>query len=434
LKSQKQNIIELHSEEMNDILTRPPHILVRSGTVVICTIIFFVLTGSFFFKYPDIVTGEIVITTQNPPVWLVAKASGKIKELNYTDKSNVLENKIIAVIENPATTDDVLKIKSLLTQCLITDSSFHIPAELFCNKYELGDMQNLFSAFLKSRVDYTNFLSLNIIDKERQALNIQIEGHKKHTSILQRQLALKREELEIVRSSHLRNEKLLAIEAISKEAFEKSYGVILNYLQAIEQLEAEIAKENIETGQIEESLSKLSLQYQREKNDLLSDLNGSLGELESAILAWEQMYLLITPIKGIVTFNVFWTNNQYVNQGDRVFAVVPNNTGEIYGRARFSETMSGKIKNGQQVNIRVAGYPYIEYGTVIGRVSNVSLVAADNTYLVDVYLINRLITNTGISLNFTGELTGEAEIITDDRSIAERILAPLKYLIYNYMR
>ena len=54
--------IELRSEEMQDILTRPPHILVRSGISVICAVIFILLTGSFFFSYPDIVTGEITIT------------------------------------------------------------------------------------------------------------------------------------------------------------------------------------------------------------------------------------------------------------------------------------------------------------------------------------------------------------------------------------
>jgi hypothetical protein len=50
------------------------------------------------------------------------------------------------------------------------------------------------------------------------------------------------------------------------------------------------------------------------------------------------------------------------------------------------------VKIGQVVNIKLNGYPYMEYG---------------------------LVTTTGTSLSFTGELSGIAEIITDDRSFGE---------------
>ena len=95
--------------------------------------------------------------------------------------------------------------------------------------------------------------------------------------------------------------------------------------------------------------------------------------------------------------------------------------------------MSGKIKEGHRVNIKVYGYPYMEYGTLHGNVATISLISNENFYYINVELLSELKTNTGKILNFTGEMTGEAEIITDDRSLLSRVLSPLKYLIKEHI-
>ncbi|GHT63706.1 hemolysin [Bacteroidia bacterium] len=423
--TEKAKEIELRSEEMQDILSRPPHILVRSGISVICAIILLLIAGSFFFSYPDIVNGEILITTGNPPVWLIARTNGKIKELNCLDKQQVKAGEILAVIENPAKTNDVLKIKNLLS----CDRSFSPDAN-----YELGNIQNVFSTFMKATIDYNNFLSLGATQKEKEALNTQISGHKVYTSNLRKQLELKQKELEIAASAYEREMHLFEKGTISKAEKETAESAWLNARQSLQQIRTTIASDGIESAQLQESLSKLDIQHQREQNSLLSTLKTATNELETAIENWEQTYLLISPTGGTVTFNTFWTNNQFVNPGDKVLAVIPENPGKIAGRIKSPESMSGKIKPGQRINIKINGYPYMEYGTLQGMVKTISLVPNENNYAIEVDLANGLTTNTGKTLGFTGELTGLAEIITDDRSLFERIFAPLKYLLKKHVR
>ena len=67
--------IELRSEEVQDILTRVPHWMIRWGNVVILLLLFLVFLVSWFVKYPDIIATEIVITTQIPPEKLIARNS-----------------------------------------------------------------------------------------------------------------------------------------------------------------------------------------------------------------------------------------------------------------------------------------------------------------------------------------------------------------------
>lgn len=89
---------------------------------------------------------------------------------------------------------------------------------------------------------------------------------------------------------------------------------------------------------------------------------------------------------------------------------------------------------GQRVNISVTGYPYMEFGFLTGKVVSVSLLAdEENTYTVTVNLPQDLRTSYGRTLEFKGELTGTAEVMTDERSVTERLFSPLRYLWEKYL-
>ena len=105
---------ELRSEEVQDILTRVPHWMLRWGTVLIFAIILMLCFVSWFVKYPDIVSTEIVITTAIPPEKLVARTSGRIETILVQDKSTVKENTPLAIIQNSADYKNVFLLKSIL--------------------------------------------------------------------------------------------------------------------------------------------------------------------------------------------------------------------------------------------------------------------------------------------------------------------------------
>ena len=76
--------------------------------------------------------------------------------------------------------------------------------------------------------------------------------------------------------------------------------------------------------------------------------------------------------------------------------------------------------------------PYIEYGILVGTISNISLVPDDdNFYFIDVTLTNELTTTYNKQLEFKHEMFGQAEIITKDLRLIERVLNQLKDLINN---
>ena len=93
---------------------------------------------------------------------------------------------------------------------------------------------------------------------------------------------------------------------------------------------------------------------------------------------------------------------------------------------------AGKVLIGQDVNVKLNNYPYMEFGMVKGKVDDISLVPSDDDdYLVEVIFPNGLKTNYGINLNFNQKMLGHAEIITEEIPLIVRIIRPVKSLIKN---
>ena len=168
--------------------------------------------------------------------------------------------------------------------------------------------------------------------------------------------------------------------------------------------------------------------YLDQKNKYRSEMLQAFNNLKSEVSNWELTYLMRSPIEGIVTFTKFWSENQNVTQGNKVFTVVPGNLGELIGKVELPIRGSGKVKPGFNVNVKFDNYPYMEYGMVKAKVKNVSLVPEDNYYMVEVTFPNGLVTNYDKPLDLQNNLMGQAEIITEDLKLIQRIFNPLKAL------
>lgn len=424
--------IELRSDEVQEILSRPPHSLIRYGISIICGVMLVLFVGSFFFHYPDIVEGDVVITTENPPVWLVAKSTGKMKELLCSDKQEVKQGDLLAVIDNSASTADVQHLTRLLAIVQISDSSFFIPKELLVKSFELGVLQSSFSAFTKATMNFDNFLTLNLTTQEKGSLQKQIVNRSVYSSNLRRQLEMKKRELIISKSAYERDKTLYAQKVISTSDIENAEQIYLNKQQELQQLQTSISLVNVESSQMRESVNKLSMQYLQEKHQLFSELKSAQRELIAAIENWQQSYLLIASQSGVVTFNTFWKRNQFINAGEKVFAIVSHKPGQLLGKVKIPTSGSGKVKLNQKVNIKVAGYPYLEYGFLQAKTRCISLVSNDNFYTVEVEFPKGLRSTINKEMKFSGELIGSAEIITENRSLMQRLFTPMKSLMDKY--
>jgi HlyD family secretion protein len=166
-----------------------------------------------------------------------------------------------------------------------------------------------------------------------------------------------------------------------------------------------------------------------EKEKLLTIMNEAFMNLKAQIRIWKINYLLLSPVDGTVTFTKYWSENQTVVEGEPVLYVVPENAGELVGRTNLRMQRSGKVKIGYTVNIKLSSFPYLEYGMVRGLVKSKSLVPSGDGYMIEISLPDGLTTLYGNKLEFTQNMQGTAEIITENIRLLQKIINPFRYLV-----
>lgn len=428
---EQEKDIELRSEEVQEILTRPPHALVRWGITVFFGLLALFFIGGCFFKYPDTVDATVTVTTEHPPVWIVARGSGKLEELYRHDRDSVYAGDIIAVLDNPAVTSDVLALKEELAGFAITDSC--VLAMKFTERWALGSIQAAYASFLRNLTDYRNFLTLDLYEQKVEATVRELNEYRNYIGHLQRQVELDKQQSSIAETVHDREKGLYEDGLTAKAEYEKAQQELLSKRQGTEQLMTSLSTARIQEAQLEQSMIETKMEREREKNTQLTALKTALDELKTQMDDWELSFLFVSPANGILSYNDVWQKNQNVNGGDKVFSIVAEDTGAIIGKIKLPDSGSGKVKPGQRVNISVTGYPYMEFGFLTGQVQTVSLLADEaGTYTVTVSLPQELNTSYGKTLDFSGELAGTAQILTDERSVTARLLSPLQYLWEKY--
>lgn len=421
--------IQLRSEEVQEILSHVPHWLIRWGITVILMVIIILILASWFVKYPDTVAARVVFTTEVPPVHLMARSNGRIALL-VKDKEEVQKDDFLAVIENPASTEDALKLNKMLED--IRDVIYSRPIDLekitINESLDLGTLQNAFSSFASVINDARRFSSISFYRSQRQALTARLRYYKELNQGLEDQMKLLTEEIAISRGIYLDDSVLYEQGAGTKPEMNRSKANYLQNRRTRQNLESSVIQNTIQIAQLQAQIDELLLKEEQESGQLQAGIITAYENLESELQGWRQTYLLISPIEGKVAFSKFWSDNQFVQAGEEVMTVVPDSK-NIIGTVALPVQGSGKVEVGQKVNIQIENYPSNEYGMVIGQVESISLVPRDNLYSIRISLIDGFVSTYKKELVFRQEMQGVAEIITEDKRLIERVFNQLRNII-----
>ena len=438
--------IELRSEEFQEVLGSVPHWILRWGITVLAAVVVILLTGSAVFKYPDVLSSQVLLTGSTPPAVVVSHASGKLKELFVADNQGVKTGDYLAVIDNPAKTEDVVALKNCLDSLSLNsiEGTFlhdniqnYFSGSLFRGQGgEFGSLQSLYSSFSATLFEYSEYRRLLYYPQKLEITKERIVQYEKQYQNLQSQQKIIVEQSEIAEKQYQRDSVLFASGSISKEEIEQSRSRYLQSRLADENMLSSLRNMQIQIAQLKESLLDISHQDEERLNSLQSQLRSQLSQLKTEIQTWELNYTLIAPIDGTVTFTNYWVENQNVTAGSAVFTVVPNGTLPIIGKAMLPVARSGKVKQGQKVNIRLHNFPENEYGILRGTVQNISLTPVQTGgeaayYSVEIALTNGLVTTYKKELPYLSDMQGQADIITQDLSLLERLVLPVKKILRN---
>lgn len=426
---------DLRSEEFQEVLSAVPPWILRWGIVTVAVLTLILLVGSALFKYPDVVTATVTLTGSRPAATIVAHATGKLQHIYVRDNQTVHAGDYLALIENEAKAEDARYLRQFLEERADgRNDSLPLPRR----NLELGTMQSLYASYYTALVAYRQFMELDYYRRKADMMKERVRWNERYVRNMERQRRLTEEQLDISRGQYARDSVLHAQELLSDAELETTYNAYLQSRLAYENILSGMESQRIQTAQLRETLYDTEYQYADRKGEQERQLQSLAMQLRTALRDWELAYVLKAPVDGKVTFTRFWVENQNISMGDEAFNVVPEDKGELLGKAMLPTDGSGKVKVGQRVNIRFNNYPDTEFGVVEGKVRNISLVPVKvedvSHYVVEIELPEGLKTTYGKELPFVPEMEGQADIVTEDRSLLARFLLPVKKVWTEHVR
>ena len=160
LNTRPEDIQLNESEAIKSILGNPPGWLLNWGISLVGIFVTALLFMSWIIKYPDIIPAQVVLTTENPPIRVVANNSGRLDEWLVKDQDYITKDAVIAKFYSTAKTQDIIQLEAFLTRLEPVNSLASLPRNL-PTQLNLGELQAGFSTFSEAYKDLLYFGNTN---------------------------------------------------------------------------------------------------------------------------------------------------------------------------------------------------------------------------------------------------------------------------------
>ncbi|MCT4624342.1 MAG: HlyD family secretion protein [Schleiferiaceae bacterium] len=412
--------INLRSEEIQDLMVKKPSWMVRWGITTMFAIILLLLFFTWLIEYPDHIDGRINITPTKAPVKIVNQTSGKVTKLYITENVDVQKGTIIAQIENPISAEVINYLGEYLDEMdeAILNGGIEIPLPDTGN-YNYGDLQSSVNQMRRDLREHNLKNNYNLQELAINKLKTRISNHKEMQAISANLLKIEKSELKNAEEKYLVDKALYEKGAMSKYDFLNSQSVYNQKQQQVERMQLSQVEYQITLNNMQVELA--SMEYNKDL-DVQGDLENILAYRESIynfIHTWKQQYAITAPVTGKLAFVQPLQENQYVHMNEVYFAVVQQDD-DLIGWVDVTSDGYGKIKKGQMVNVRLNNYPFHEYGLLVGEVEKVGQIPVNGFYQVGISFPKGLTTTYNYQLDFSPELLGTAEIVTEKKRLIER--------------
>ena len=429
MPAETSNDIKLLSGEVQEIISNKPNWILRNGITMFFLIIVSLITSTFFISYPDIVNGKAKLTSINAPKEVKTKIEGKLIKLIAIEGKFVQQNQLLGFMESRADHNEVIMLSAItdtLQDLIQNNKTENIPPYLSQPFQNLGEVQPAYQSFTQSFIVFNQYLlSGYYLKKKRMLQRDMVYMQRLHTNLLQ-QKNMQQEDAGLAKETFDANKSLKDDKVISPLDYRNEKSKYIGKALSIPQISSSII--NNESSQHEKQ--KEILQLENEIAQQKGIFNQSLNTLKAQIDEWKNKYLLIAPIDGKIAFANFLQENQQLQNNQTVCFINPENT-EYFAAIYIPQNNFGKIKQGQKVLLKLPAYPFQEFGAITGKLDFISNIATDSGYIAKVLLPNGLQTNYKKLVQYHDGLSAQAEIITDDLKLSDRLLNQLRSVIKN---
>jgi len=414
--------LDVRSAEVQQIIGRPPHWLVRYGIGGLLGVLMLILLTASVIKYPEVVRAPVRLTAINAPKTLQSRINGKLVKLSVKNETEVQKNQVLGWMQSTASHKQVLALSEKIDSMhhwLADNQAQKIKAVALNRFSDLGNLQKDFQQFEQQYQNFLSFLPGSYYSHKQQMLKRELKYKRQLLQQLKSKKQIQQKQYKLAHRQFRMKKKLKQQNFIAPMKFSKQQSQLLGRRLPLQQTEAAIISNHAEQINKKSQLLELHKKMTQQREAFLQSLN----TLQSAIDRWKKKYLLVAPFKGKVIYAGIIQKNQNFKAGQQIFYIKPDNA-HFFGELLISQHSFGKIQKGQKVLVRFSGYPYRAFGSVPGKISYVSEIPVkDSAYVAKVRFPDGLSTDYGKTIPPEDGMMGHAKIITNNMRLLERLFS-----------
>ena len=372
-------------------------------------------------------------TSENPPSDLAARYDGLLDTVCVVNGQKVSGGDLVALLSPPADYGDIMAVRDLLDSLSSRERDAlpdAVSSPSLYENYRLGDLQSSWSELVRSCSAYLNWSEIDQSGHQKRLVEEQIGKNREYYDDLLAQKAVLEQDMRYELAGLERDSLLMARGAVSRAEYEATLKNWTSKKGSLASFEATLTSTQLSILQLRQQLTELEIQRQNEETE---HLRGIMQQ------ASQEQYAVISPADGTVSLQKVWSRGQHVMVGDVIASIVPDNGDRVIGRLQVPSSGFGKVEEGQRVNVRLNGFPYMEFGVLKGVVESIPAVPQTVTtaegnsivYTVEVSFPDSLVTTYGKELPMVQQMDGTAEIITRDRRLIGQFIDPVLSLFKN---
>lgn len=424
--------IPVRSERVRDIVERMPSTFSLALLGLLTLVVSGLLILGVVVDYPDVIVGQATASSARSSVRLISLTPGKLQLRGLQRGAAVREGDLLAVIQNPASTNDVLVVRRYLAHYNpARDSTYAAQYKRLPDTLQLGELAVPYYALRNALLEAATEARYNVFQQRERSTRQLASQQQQSGNQTARMLGVKQRYIQLARLSYDRDRLLFSQKVIAQAEIEHSKAAYLAAVAEYERARNDLLTSRANTTASTNMVSQIQYERQNRNSQVKSRVISAFNEVQSQLLAWENRYCFIAPIAGRVEFSEFWNNNQYVGPQKEVFSIVPG-SGPTRMDVYVPSAGAGKVGVGQDVMIKMEDFPATEYGTLTGRVDAVSLtknpVEHENLTLVSVHILHESRTTYRKTLDLRFGMRGTAEIITEKKKLITRLFEGIKGL------
>lgn len=419
---------ELLTEEVQEVISYRPHWIVRKGNSIFLLIMIMIVSLTWVIKYPDIINSSAHLVTMNPPKLLNAKASGKLEKLFVTNEQEVKKGEHLGIIESTTNYDELKELQKWVSYAIIASQKQGINYLLDSSLpilHNLGELQTDYQHFQNQLEITKQTLTNGYYQRKKDALQKDLEYLAALKNNTYQQKNLQEQDKTLEQKEFEAYESLAKDKVIAPMELNQYKSKIISRNQNLEQLNAQLTSSEINKLGKQKEILELDKQVIDQHQQYYS----ALLELKSGIQRWILQFVLQAPEDGKILFISTLQQNEWVENGQDLFYIQPPQS-KFFIEMMAGQDGFGKIKIGQRVVVRVNGYPSTEFGYLTATVNYISGIPnRRDSFLLKANLLNGLKTNYGNIIHYRNGLIANAEIITDDKKLIDRLAGELNKIL-----